>query len=64
MSIYRFIDLDCDGPFNRGCPYDNKIQADSVAVARADAKEDGWIKGNLGSGVWIDLCSLCKKEKK
>lgn len=63
MTIYKFIDLDCDGPGGRGCPHNNKIQADSAAMARQEAKLYGWATERLDSGIRIDLCSLCKKEE-
>ena len=61
MSVTKFIDLDCDGPNDTGCPYDNKIQAESVTVARMDARVDGWAQELLDNGNRIDLCHICKE---
>lgn len=63
VTIFKEVELCCDTVRNDfTCPYGSKIYAPSAAEAREDAKRIGWIRGNLGAGVWVDICNQCKED--
>jgi len=63
VTIFKEVELCCDTVRNNfTCPYDSKIYAPSARQAREEAKAIGWIRGNLGAGVWVDICNQCKGD--
>lgn len=63
MTVFTEVELCCDGLAGLFlCPYDAKIYAPSVGLARAEAKSLGWTKDRVDDRT-IDICNGCKADK-